>query len=101
MADFVKVAQVSDVPVGGCRSAEAAGTPVALFNVGGRIHATQDLCLHMEGPLGEGDLDGSVVTCPWHAWQYDVTTGQCLTSPECALRTFEVKVEGDDVFLMV
>ena|SRR5271170_4775913 len=99
MAEFIKVAKVADVAPGQGMTVEAAGQKIALFNVAGRFEATSDVCLHQSGPLGEGTLEGPVVTCPWHHWQYDVTTGVCKTKPGASLRKFAVKVEGDDVLV--
>jgi nitrite reductase/ring-hydroxylating ferredoxin subunit len=51
--------------------------------------------------LGQGELKGSVVTCPWHGWQYDVTTGKLVTNPAVACETYAVEVRGDDIFVDV
>jgi NAD(P)H-dependent nitrite reductase small subunit len=100
MADFVKVATVDEVAPGAGRCVEVGGRQIALFNVGGTIHAIDNVCPHRGGPLAEGDLDGTAVTCPWHAWQFDVTTGQSLTD-DLVVERYEVKVEGGDVFVGV
>jgi 3-phenylpropionate/trans-cinnamate dioxygenase ferredoxin component len=84
--------RVSDVPPG---SALLVGN-VAVFNVDGRLCATQNECTHRQGPLNEGELAGSTVTCPWHGSQFDVTTGAVLEGPATEpLRTYTVVVEGD------
>jgi nitrite reductase/ring-hydroxylating ferredoxin subunit len=56
-------------------------------------------CPHMGGPLGEGDLDGNVVSCPWHGWQFDVMTGNCVIRPGLKQDIYPVKVEGDDLLI--
>ncbi len=99
MADFVKVATLSEVPEGSAKSVDVGGTPVALYNVGGSIHATSNTCPHKGGPLGEGSLEGAVVTCPWHAFQYDVTTGACRTNPALSLACYPVTVRGQDILV--
>ncbi len=99
MGEFVVVAKVSDVPPGTAKVVVVLGHPVALFNVDGSFHAVSNVCLHRGGPIGEGTLDGPVVTCPLHGWEYDVRTGQNLANPTARLRTFVVKVEGDDVLV--
>ncbi|OGS50768.1 MAG: non-heme iron oxygenase ferredoxin subunit [Euryarchaeota archaeon RBG_16_68_12] len=99
MADFIEVARTSDVPPGHSTIVVAAGHVIALYNVGGTFHATSNVCLHRGGPVGEGDLEGSVVTCPWHGWRYDVKTGQNLANPVARLKTYEVKVEGDRILV--
>lgn len=98
---FVRVASVGDVKEGEGRVVDANGTPVALFKVGGEFYAIHNTCLHRGGPLGEGSLDGTVVTCPWHGWQYDVTTGRNVMMPNIAVKKFPVKVEGNDVLVDV
>ena len=84
--------RVTDVPPG---AALLVGD-VAVFNVDGRFCATQDKCTHREGPLSEGTLDGSTVTCPYHGAQFDVTTGSVLRGPaKDPLKTCRVTVEGE------
>ena len=53
------------------------------------------------GPLDEGEIDGTTVTCPWHGWEYNVTTGENLDDPDTKQETYAVKVEGDDIFVEV
>ena len=101
MADWVKVAGDGDIADGGCKQVELAGEAVAVFNVAGRLHAIQNSCIHRGGPLSEGDLDGDLVTCPWHFWQYDVVTGKTSDFPDTGLEVFQVRVEGDDVLVEV
>ena len=67
-----------------------------VFNVGGRFCATQNTCTHRQGPLSEGTLDGSTVTCPYHDAQFDVCTGAVLRGPAREpLETFRVIVDGE------
>ena len=94
MANFVKVAEVGDVPPGTGKCIEAGGKQIALFNVAGAFHAIDNTCLHRGGPLGEGELEGTVVTCPWHGWQYDVTTGRNVMDPDIGLAQYEVEIEN-------
>jgi len=101
MADRVVVAQVSDVPPGEMRLVEAAGRLVALANVDGTIYAVANSCLHRGGPLGEGDLDGAVVICPWHGWRWDVRTGQNTNNPAPAVTCFPVTVDDSAVCVEV
>ncbi len=100
MADFVRVAATSDVDPGTGRTIEVNGKEIALFNAGGTFYAIDNTCPHRGGPLGEGEIEGRVVTCPWHSWQYDVSTGESLTD-DLKVACYPVKVEGDAVLLAV
>lgn len=95
---FTPVAKTADLPEGEGKTAEVRGRKIAVFNVGGEFHALDNVCLHRGGPLGEGDLNGTVVTCPWHGWEFDVTSGQCLTAPG-EVKKYEVRVEDDQVLV--
>ena len=97
---FVKIASINDLKPGHGMVAQADGMNIALFNVNGQFHAIENTCPHRGGPLGEGFLDGSVVTCPWHGWQFDVTTGKSPFMP-AGVKVFEVRVEGDDIFVNI
>jgi nitrite reductase/ring-hydroxylating ferredoxin subunit len=97
MPKYIKVAKVNEMPPGTAREFHANGKVIALFNVDGKLYATDSTCLHHGGPLGQGPLEGEVVTCPWHGWQYNVTTGEAVFNKEIKVDTFEVKVEGDDI----
>lgn len=97
--EFVKVASVASVEPGACVAVETNGRQIALFNVAGAIYALDNTCLHRGGPLGEGDLEGSIVTCPWHGWQYDVRTGEKCGDPSKRVERFEVKLEGGEIFV--
>lgn len=101
MADFVRVASRRDIQPGqGCMF-EVKGRQVAVFNVAGEFHAIDNVCEHQGGPLAEGELDGCVVTCPWHGWTYDVSTGASPDDPDTRVRRFAVKLEGDEVLVEV
>ena len=99
MADFQKVARVEEVPPGQGKVVEVAGRKIALFNSGGKFYATDNTCLHRGGPLGEGHVKENIVSCPWHMWGFDVTTGVCTVNPEFKIETFPVKVEGEEILV--
>ncbi len=97
---FLRAAKMEEVPAGTIREYAIEGKVVALANVGGKLFAINNVCLHRGGPLGEGELEGQQVTCPWHGWQYDVTTGKLVkTNPAVGVETFPVEVRGDDIFV--
>ena len=97
MAEFVKVANLSDLGPGSSMTIEANGKAVALFNVEGAVYALDNTCLHRGGPLGEGFLEGDVVACPWHMWEYNVRTGEKVGDPSLKVATYPVEVEGNDI----
>ncbi len=101
MGNFVKVARRGEIPEGTGKTVEAGGKPIALFNAGGNFYAIHNTCLHRGGPLGEGDLEGTTVTCPWHAWEYDITTGCNLDDETRKVACFAVRLEGDDILVEV
>jgi len=96
---FVLAAKKSDVPPGTIRELQVEGKAVALANVAGQFHAIDGICLHRGGPLGDGVLEGNIVTCPWHGWEYDVTTGKIAQNPAAGVPCYPVEVRGDDVFV--
>jgi nitrite reductase/ring-hydroxylating ferredoxin subunit len=84
--------RMGEVPPG---SALLVGA-VTVFNVAGSPCATQAKCTHSGGPLNEGALHGSTVTCPWHGSQFNVCTGAVLRGPAREpLKTYRVTLEGD------
>jgi len=97
MARFHKVALVEEIPPGTGKPVDVDGVKVALFNVEGRFHAIDNVCPHQGGPLGEGFVRGRIVTCPFHFWQFDVTTGRCPEFPDASVSRFAVKVDSREV----
>ena len=96
---FVRVASKGEVPAGKICEVHAGDKAIALANVAGKYCAISGICLHQGGPLGEGELEGQVVTCPWHGWQFDVTTGKVAPNQGMGVETYPVEVRGDDIFV--
>ena len=101
MANYVKVASVSQVAPGSGIVASVNDKEVAVFNVDGTFYAIDNVCKHRGGPLGEGELDGDTVTCPWHGWQYNVKTGVCLTKDGITMDRYDVRVVNEDIEIAV
>jgi nitrite reductase (NADH) small subunit len=97
----IRVAAVSDIPPGAAREFTVGERVVALFNVDGTIYALDGICRHAGGPIGKGSLQGDVVTCPWHGWQYNVKSGQHCLTPRIRQDQFQVVVRDDDVLVLV
>jgi len=101
MGKFVKAASAANLPPGSGTAVDIGDKSIAVFNVNGAFYAVDNTCQHAGGPLGEGSLEGKEVTCPWHGWTYDVTTGDCLTNPSVSQGKYNVKVEDGDILVEV
>ena len=100
MADFVRACATGEIEPGTGLTLEVGDKSLAVFNVEGTFHVLDNVCPHRGGPLGEGELNGCVVTCPWHAWDFDVTTGESVTD-DLTVACYEAKIEGDDLLVAV
>jgi nitrite reductase (NADH) small subunit len=101
MADFVRAIAAADLAPGQCTEATVGNRSVAIYNVDGTFYATSNLCLHRGGPLGQGLLQGAEVMCPWHAWSWNVTSGENAANGTLKIPTYEVKVEDGQVYVKV
>lgn len=95
----VPVAKVTDIEPGSGACVEVEGRRIAVFNLGGEFRAIDDECPHQGGPLSEGSLAGCLVTCPWHAWEFDLSTGELDGDSGTRLATYSVRIEGEDVLI--
>lgn len=114
------IATVDELDDGDRKLVEVQGREVALFRIDGEFRAYTNWCLHQGGPACEGSVsgtsvatfdreeldtslewcrEGEILNCPWHGWEYDITTGDCLSKDEAKLPSHPVRVEGDDVFV--
>ncbi len=93
------LAGAEEIPVGTGREFTVGGRIVAVYRVGAEYHAMDGICAHAGGPVAKGMLRGCVVTCPWHGWQFDVTTGQHCLTPHIQQEQFACKVEGGQVWV--
>ena len=97
---WARVADLADVPAGAASMVYFQGEQVALFNVDGKLYAIGNRCAHANGPLAEGKLDGTTVTCPWHNSQFDLCTGTPVGGPAARpVPSYQVKAENGGVFL--
>jgi nitrite reductase/ring-hydroxylating ferredoxin subunit len=95
---FTKAASITEIPPGKAKQVEVNGHKIALFHVGESFYAIDDTCTHRGGPLSEGAVEGTKVTCPWHGAQFDLTTGRHLTPPAPSdVNSYQVQVVGDEV----
>jgi nitrite reductase (NADH) small subunit len=98
---FVRAAAATEIPVGTIKEVDVAGKALAVANVGGQFHAINNTCLHRGGPLGEGTLEGKIVTCPWHGWQFDVITGKAVQNPAAGVACYPTELRAGEVFIDV
>jgi nitrite reductase/ring-hydroxylating ferredoxin subunit len=92
------VAPLSSLPPGTGKAFTVAGRQLALFNSGGRLFAIDNICPHEGAPLAEGSLEGTIVTCPWHAAEFDLTSGKVLCPPAVEdVQSYPVFVNGETI----
>ena len=96
---FVAVARVADIAPETGRTVSAHGIAIAVFNVEQQFYAIDDACTHEDAPLGEGEVRGTRVICPYHDWVYDIPTGKCLTDPTRPVGCFQTKILDDFVWV--
>ncbi len=104
MAEYIKVAVLSDVPPGEVLGVEAAGKRICLANVEGEIYAFQDNCSHRDFPLSQGELDEDdcTITCDWHGARFDIRSGAAVGLPATRpIAVYPVKVEGEEIWVEV
>lgn len=100
MSNIIKIAMTSDLSPGTGTTIEMEGQSIALFNVEGNFYAIANTCTHRGGSLGEGRLNGDIVTCPKHGAHFNVKTGEVTFPPaRFGVKTFPVTIEGDDVLI--
>lgn len=102
MPTCVKVAQIAELPSGEGKLVEIDQKRIALFNVGGKYYAVDDVCPHRGAPLSEGELNGEAVVCPWHGAIFELATGEVRRFPAAAgVGTYEVRLEGGEIAIVV
>ena len=109
------VARAAEIPAGGRKLVSVGRTEIGLFNVGGAYHAYRNVCPHAGGPVCLGrvagtslpskvyeyiyGMEGRILRCPWHGWEFDLDTGRTVTSPAKRVATYRVTVEAGMVTL--
>ena len=96
---FVRAANAADIPAGTIREIDVNGRALAVANIGGTFHAIDNTCIHRGGPLGDGPLEGKIVTCPWHGWQYDVTTGKVAQNTSVGVVCYPVELRAGEIYV--
>jgi nitrite reductase (NADH) small subunit len=96
-----RVARTDEIEPGTGKEVVAGGRVIAVFNIDGEFRAIDGICAHAGGPVAKGQLNGSIVTCPWHGWQYDVSNGQHCLTPTICQQSFPVEIDGDDILVEI
>ncbi len=99
MDQFVRVGDVADVPPGTGKAFPLGRLDVAVFNVGGSFHALENSCPHQGGPIADGYLEGPLITCPWHAWCFDVRSGKMTLGEFARIARHPVKLQDDGIYV--
>jgi 3-phenylpropionate/trans-cinnamate dioxygenase ferredoxin subunit len=115
MGEFTEVSEIDELKNGTMKSVNVAGRQILLARVGDKYYAVDNLCPHMKGNLSQGKLEGTVVTCPLHGSQFDISNGQVVRwlkgglmskvgkaiKPSKDLTVYNVKVEDGKVLVEV
>ena len=94
-----RVLDLASLPDGGVELVVADGLDVALFRRGAEIFAIGNECAHKGGNLCDGRVEGDIVTCPLHGWEFDLRSGACMTIPGESVPRFVVSVEDRAIYL--
>ena len=89
---YVPAGAAADIAPGTAKTVDVDGVEVAVFNAGGTFYALENTCPHQGAQLHEGWLDGTTITCPWHAWCFDLTTGAMTIGAWASVHTYDVRV---------
>lgn len=98
---WLKVGPLQSLPPDAVTEVDTGSSTYAVVNVAGKLHCLDGLCPHAGGPLGQGTLNGNVLVCPWHGWEFDCSTGANDLDEDLRLATFPVVVQGDEILIEV
>ncbi|GAB3382933.1 Rieske (2Fe-2S) protein [Spongiibacter taiwanensis] len=103
MAEMIDAGKIDDLAPGKIHKVQHGDLVIALVNIGGEFYAVDGVCGHAGGPLCRGEVieDEKVITCPWHGWEYDLSSGECLMDPSLSQKTYAVHVDGGAVTITV
>lgn len=102
MAEYVRIGSRSEMPAKDeAREFVAGGRVICVANVGGTLSAMDNVCAHRGGPLGQGFVKSGKLVCPWHGWEFDPATGAASHNPAARVPVYPLKIEGDDVLVLI
>ena len=97
----VVVAEAAAIPDGERKIVQVDGLSIGVFHHNGGWYALRNSCMHRGGPVGTGALEGDTLVCPWHGFQYNITTGECLADPSARLDMYPVNVQDGQIHLQI
>src|SRR5512134_3443824 len=97
---FHKVATVGEIPRNTGKAVTVNDDELAIFNLNGEYYAIGNMCPHRGAALEDGFVEQDKVFCPWHCFDFNLKTGECTTVPSLRVPTYEVKVEGEEIFIL-
>ena len=95
--NWVSAGLLAEIPEGSVRSTTLGGEKVLLSRNGATVTCFQNACAHLGFPIHDGEVENGIITCPHHGFQYDLSSGECLTAPEVSLQSHAVRVIGPRV----
>jgi len=98
---LVKVKALSELAPGDVTEVEAGGATYALCNVDGAVYCVEGTCPHAGGPLGQGNLNGNYLVCPWHGWEYDCRTGLNDSDEDIRVVTYPALIQDGNILIDV
>lgn len=102
MSQLVRLCKREELPPAGqAREFTAADKPICVANVDGICTAMNNVCPHRGGPLAEGTIEGTKIICPWHAWEFDLLSGECGTTAGVKTDIYRIQLDGDDVLIEI
>lgn len=100
MSNWIEIAALEDIPRLGARVVKTDRVEIAVFRTAGdQVFALKDECPHRRGPLSQGIVHGTTVTCPLHNWRIDLASGEARAPDEGCTRTYPIKVEQGRIYL--
>jgi 3-phenylpropionate/trans-cinnamate dioxygenase ferredoxin subunit len=99
---FIEVASVVQIKNGELKVFDVNGESIILINLNGQFYAYKNQCSHMELELTDAEIEGEILTCPWHGAQFDIKTGEVVRLPASEpLEKYEIKVEGGKILIKI
>ena len=97
MAEWISAGKVDSIVEGQPKIIIHKRLEIAIFQVGIEYFALRNFCPHRGGPIGEGIVSGNLVTCPYHDWTFEISTGECTLNPAARVQSFATRMAGEEI----